>query len=263
MNPGGSYSERSRFCSRFRVRSGERAWGERRRWSGKLLLGLSVLLIMPWILASRQQGRQGQTPSLEKLDDHQIRLGEILIDTQARTVTVPGRVNPNVSVLEFLANAKGSEKTYESALELETDAISYNLALILIGLDPKHSKPATSPFEPGSPTGDPVEVWIEVLQPGGTWKTIPAEQLVFDTESKTTLPSESWVYTGSRFQSDGVFMAALEGVLITFVHHPSPLIDHTSMEGAGPYGTLILNPHLGLDESTVLRLVVRALPRGD
>ena len=42
----------------------------------------------------------------------------------------------DVEMLEFVANTINGAKAYESALTLQTDAISFNAALLLIGLDP-------------------------------------------------------------------------------------------------------------------------------
>jgi len=60
--------------------------------------------------------------------------------------------------LEFIASTKGGFKGYESALELDTNAISFNLALILIGLDREHAVHPRRHFDPIPPKGDPVEI---------------------------------------------------------------------------------------------------------
>jgi len=76
-------------------------------------------------------------------------VGRVLSERRARgrriivlseEISVRGVVNDALT-LEFVANPKGGFKAYESALELDTDGINFNLALILIGLDPAPTWP--------------------------------------------------------------------------------------------------------------------------
>ena len=99
-------------------------------------------------------------PAMERLGQNLFRVGSIRIDTSARTLQVPGLSNA-VSILEFVANTKGGLKSYESAVELDTDAITFNLALMLIGLDPDHAVKPEHHFDPNTPEGDPVAIWVE------------------------------------------------------------------------------------------------------
>jgi hypothetical protein len=179
------------------------------------------------------------------------------VDTAKREVSVAGRVN-EVTVLEFIANTRGGMKAYESALTLETDAINFNVALVLIGLDRANARRPTRHFDPEAPSGDPVEVFVEVPRAGGADR-IRAEHLLFDKATNKTVPEGSWVYTGSTFIDNGRYMAEIDGVLIGFVHSPSPIIEYVQGAGIGNYGSIVLNPHLGLVAGSPVTLVVRAL----
>src|SRR6187397_1881950 len=92
-------------------------------------------------------------PAIVKVSPNTFRIGELTVDTAAKTVTVPGTVN-DVQTLEFVANMTNGAKAYESALTLNTNAVTFNAALLLLGLDPARSKPSTVQFDPVAPQGD-------------------------------------------------------------------------------------------------------------
>ena len=101
-----------------------------------------------------------QAPAVEKIADGVYRIGQLRVDTVKRELIAPATVN-DVMTIEFLANTKGGLKAYESAITVETDAITFNAALILLGLDPARGKPSRFQFDPGTPEGDPVELHLE------------------------------------------------------------------------------------------------------
>jgi len=201
-------------------------------------------------------------PPIEKLPDGRFRMGQILIDTTAKEISVTGRLN-QVSVLEFIANTRNGMKAYESAMTLDTDAISFNAALLLIGLDRAHSQAPTQHFDPAQPKGDPVEIWVEVGGPAP--KRFRAEQLVYDKVTKEALADGPWVYTGSTFirnpPAPDRYLAESDGVLIGFVHSPAPIIEHPKGAGIRQYGNVVLNPTLGLVPLMPVTLLIKAIDR--
>jgi hypothetical protein len=197
--------------------------------------------------------------SVERLGPDLLRVGSVRVDTDRKEIAVTGAVN-DVPILEFFANTKGGFKAYESALELDTNAIDFNLGLILIGLDPARGGVPRFQFDPGLPKGDPVEIWVE-WDSGGSRRRVRAEELVFNEDTKRTLEEGPWVYTGSFFPpGSDRFLAELDGTLIGLMHAPSPLIEN-GRPLPGPYGRLHLNPGLGLSPGTKVVVTVRALPR--
>lgn len=197
----------------------------------------------------------------ERLGPNLLRVGNIRIDTAKREITIPGSAN-DVRVLEFIASTKGGFKGYESALELDTNAINFNLALILIGLDRDHGVPPRYHFDPITPKGDPVEIWVE-WDENGAVRRVRAEQLVYNEETKRTLPEGPWVYTGSLFIAKSrAYLADIDGTLIGFVHTPSPIIENPTLM-RGPYGANRLNPALNLKGGTAVRVIVKALDLGN
>jgi hypothetical protein len=191
------------------------------------------------------------------LGENRLRIGHIQVDVAAREVTVTGHVN-DVQFLEWVANTAGGLKGYESAITADTDAITFNTALLLIGLDKAHARVPTQHFDPVPPRGDPVELWIEWGE-ASQRKRIRIEQLLLNKRTNTTLQEGPWVYTGSTFFPDGGYMAELDGVLIGFVHSPAPIIENPGAGAVGAFGSIVWNKEL-LAPGTTVSLIVKALP---
>jgi hypothetical protein len=196
--------------------------------------------------------------SAEKLGPDLYRIGPVKVNTSSREVSVAGTVN-TVTVLEFAANAKGGMKAYESALTLETDAINFNAALALIGLDRKNAKISPAHFDPAAVTGDPVEVSVEWKTADGRTERAPLDRLIVDKSTNQPIVDNKWVYTGSTFWADGRYAASVEGVLIGFAHTPNSIIESAKGIGLGRYGSIILNPALALAPGSAVTLTVKAL----
>jgi hypothetical protein len=84
---------------------------------------------------------------------------------------------------------------------------------------------------------------------------------MYDTETKNTPTNGSWVYTGSTFLPDGRYLAQVDGALIGFVHDPASIIEYAAGAGLNKYGTIVLNPTLGLAPGTSVTLTVKAAPK--
>lgn len=120
---------------------------------------------------------------VEKLSATSLRVGAVYVDLAKKEVSVSGRVN-DVPLLEFLVNTKGGYKSYESAIEADSNAIDFNVGLVLIGLDPARTtaRPRFH-FDPIAPQGDLVEIWIS-WKAGAEEKRVRAEELIYDDASK-------------------------------------------------------------------------------
>jgi hypothetical protein len=203
-------------------------------------------------------GQTPKQPPTEKLGPNLVRIGTIRVDTAAKEITVAGKINPDVRTLEFIANAREGVKAYETAVTLDTDAITFNAALLLIGIDRSRSKNIpTRHFDTAVPSGDVVEIWLDC--PKKECQRFPAERLMFDQESKTPASKGTWVYTGSTFLSDGRYLAEVDGALIGFVHDPASIIEYAAGAGLNRYGTIVMNPTLGLKAGAEVTLTVKAV----
>jgi hypothetical protein len=202
--------------------------------------------------------------AIEKTGDSTYRIGEMQLDTKKKELTVPGTVN-DVTVLEFVANTLGGFKAYETALTLNTNAVSFNAALLVLGLDPAHGKPAAMQFDKEAPQGDPVDISVS-WNDGRRARKEPIEELIYDSRSKTTLKKGPWVYTGSTIfkgENGPMYMAETDGVLIGFMHGPQAVIDNPRDDARDGFGMIVLNPTLGLKAGMPITLTVKVLDAKD
>ena len=232
-----------------------------RRWLAlaTALLGMAAVAGVQGAAQAPAAGAPAKpTAPIERLGANLLRIGTIQVDTAKKEISVSGVVN-DVVVLEFVANTKGGLKAYESAFELDTNAINFNFALILIGLDPARSVPPKFQFDPETPKGDPVEIWVEWTD-AGKRRRERMERVVYNQDTKRTLAEGPWVYTSSVFMADSNnYLAEVDGTLIGFMHNASPIIE--SPLPLTRFGASIINPALGLKPGTTVQVTVRALPR--
>jgi hypothetical protein len=229
-----------------------------RRTTAFLTIGLAIFAIRPGLRAQLSGPAPTPTPPrVEKIGENLFRVDRIRVDTANRQMSVPGTINSHVTTLEFVANMRGGLKAYESALTLDSDAVTFNAALVLLGLDKAHARLPENHFDPAAVKGDAVELWIEC--PKGECQRMRIERLTFDQTTKESIPDGPWVYTGSTFLPGGVYRAQLDGVLIGFVHDPSAIIEYSAGAGLGNYGSIVMNPNLGVLPGTAITLTVRAL----
>jgi hypothetical protein len=251
--PGGPHSGTKGEPRRISVTFGESA---KRR-----ILCWAVLAVGAGASPASGQSSPPQAPpqaAIEKLGQNLFRVGAIRVDTAKRELSVTGKVNGNVTTLEFVANTQGGLKAYESAIELDTNAIFFNTACILIGLDRARSVLPLMHFDRRAPEGDPVDVTVS-WQENGRTRQVNAEQLLYDRENKRVITNSRWVYTGSMILDNGMFLADAEGALIGFVHTPAPIIENVSGDAVNRYGSIVMNEELGLKPGTVITLTVKAL----
>jgi hypothetical protein len=224
---------------------------------------LALIALIPPLAAAQGESPQppgAGTPPIERLGTNLFRVGTIRVDTARREIAVSGKINGDVTTLEFIANTRNGLKAYETAITLDTDAVTFNTALLLIGLDRSRAKNVPrAHFDPAIPEGDTVEIAIEC--PGGECQRMPPERLMYDVDSKQSIAEGTWVYTGSAFLPDGRYLAHIDGTLIGFVHDPASIIEFAAGAGLNRWGRIVLNPAIGLAPGTAVTLTVRAANR--
>ncbi len=193
---------------------------------------------------------------VKNLGNGRLQVGNIIINEFSREALIPGRINMREGIIEFIACTTGGMKNYESALEMDTDAKSFNLSMILLGLDPKKGKAAAYHFDPNPPQGDEVEISIQWDTDKGK-KTIAAQELIFDMETGKTFPNSHWIYTGSIFLDNGTYLAEEAGVLIGFVHDPASIIESPLLDGTGSYGSLVVNSEILPEVGTKIQMTIK------
>jgi hypothetical protein len=177
---------------------------------------------------------------VEDLGNGRYRVGAIEIDKDAQRFTVPGTAIglAEGTPIEFLAVAKGGYKSYEALLELDVSAVEFNLACILIGLDTANASHPKHHFDKTIVTGDVVDVRVSWVRDGRE-QEFEIERLLRGTAEPR---DHVWVYTGSVFSQQGVYMATMAGTLIGVVHDPESIIQHQKGMGLGEYGAIAIDP---------------------
>ena len=222
-----------------------------------LTLALVVLIAAPGS-AQQPPAASGMTKAaVEKIGDGKYRIGAMQVDTVKREVTVPAGINP-VENVEFTASARNGVKSYETLLILNTDAVEFNTALLLIGLDPARGKPSKMQFDKDTPEGDAVELFVDMAD----GQRLRVEELLYDKGLKQPLASGPWVYTGSTFipgMNGPRYLAEIDGVLVGLMHGPSAIIENPRNDQVARFGNIIPNPKF-VKTQTYASFVVRALP---
>jgi len=168
---------------------------------------------------------------VQKLGPHLYRLGTLTIDSEARTIRCPGHVNmAEGGPIEVLA-CLPTGKVHESVLTLDVEPLDFQLALLLLGLEPG-CNPAVR-YPDGAPElemepGNMVDLCIEWDEAGtnGEQRRVRrrAEETLYNLTEDEPLGQTPWVFTGSRWV-EGRFGAAVNGSLITTFYDPLAIIE--------------------------------------
>ncbi len=221
-----------------------------------LFLAVLLLATMTPLMAAPPPPSVPAQPVIKDLGNQRYRIGAILVDKAQQTFRVEGRLLRLEPPLEFLAVRKGGMKAYESLLELDSDAIEFNLACILIGLDEKKGKAPSFHFSPEPVEGTPVAIWVSWEADGKTVR-MPAAKLLLQGDK--LIDSDAWVYTGSIFAADGTYLAQQDGTLVGFVHNPASIIEHREGIALGNYGDVLPRVSVLPAVGTPVTLEVRRL----
>lgn len=205
----------------------------------------------------KERRQIGPRIPIERVDADRVRMGNILIDRRQRRFSIPGRVIWEDGPLEFVAVVKGGVKSYEALVELDTDAVQFNLACLLIGLDADFKRGPSFHFDPEPVRGKTASVWLSWTQDGASREVSLSEMFALK-EGQAAGPI--WIYTGSRTVR-GRYLAAQDGTLIGFAHDPASIIEHREGLGLGDYGSVGIKPGMLPAKGTDLTLEVRWMSR--
>ncbi len=197
-------------------------------------------------------------PKVQDLGNGHFRVGLIEVDRNQRRFTVPAEVHQDEGTQEFILSTRGGYKGYESTLEAGATAYEFNIACLLIGLDPDRARTPRFHFDPTGVTGDRVEVNLSWGK-GKKVRRVSAAEAVKDQRTGKAMKATGWVYTGSTFTPDGAYMAQTDGVLIGFVHDPAEIITLAVGTGQGDYGQLVPNTATLPKKGTRVTVEVKAV----
>jgi hypothetical protein len=193
-------------------------------------------------------------PEAEKVSEGVYRIGRVLLDTKARTVTCPGFVNMLRGPIEYLA-VTPTGKRHESVFVLEVDPTHLHVALLLLGLEPGGNLRFQG--DAHRPAGAPVEVEVR-WSAGGRDRSARLEESAWDIPKRRPMESHPWVFTGSRI-TDAGFGAALEGSLIACYNDPYAILNNPLPTGADDT-VYKVNERLVPPVKTPVTLILRPAP---
>lgn len=199
----------------------------------KLACTLALIGCLPLCAQEASENKPSPTPQkadIKKIDDHTYKIGIITINSKLRSISFPAKVEQNEVLIEFLVvNPKG--KIHESIFISEVDAQHLNLAFKLLNYKESNElhrildsdMRATDKFH--SVAEDIKKQarftihasWLE----NGKKVTSPIFPLIYNIDSKETLPPAPFIYSGS-YLLEGQLKAHINGDIIsTFTDNAS------------------------------------------
>jgi hypothetical protein len=166
----------------------------------------------------------GPPPDLtvKRIDDNQVAVGEVRMDRNARTITLPAKLNMRDGLLEY-ALVTHTGKLHESLLATTVAPQQLHVVCLLLGL-----KELPLP-EDKVPAGNRVSIDVS-WETDGKIITHPLAALISltkpnPTHSAAALEPGPWLYNGSTFVKN-VFLAQRDGGFISLIHDPAALINN-------------------------------------
>ncbi len=195
---------------------------------------ISVYFLFPSISYSDSQVVENpivekKSTAIQQIGPNEYKIGAVVVDKNKKEMYVPGSVNMQTGLVEYLACHAEVGKLHESVLKFEAKPSDLQVALLLLGFKPKNNLKYQG--DPTIPEGDRLEIWVEWKLPDKSTKRVRAEELVCDPEKKKTMDKTYWVFTGSQI-IDGQFMADIEGSLIATFRDPAAIINNPLPSGA-------------------------------
>ncbi len=194
----------------------------------RLFLQVVICVILPVIIFA-QRGNDAALNSnpIEKLDSNRYKIGNAIINSQERTVSLQGKINLQKGMIEVVACAPGG-KMHESVLVIDVVPYHLQVALLLLGL--KYVGGLEYQGDPKQPQGDSVDITV-TWSMNGKDTTVHVEDLVWNIEQSKPMERISWVFVGSKTE-DGKFMADQEKSIITTYHDPFTIFDNPLQGGS-------------------------------
>lgn len=212
-----------------------------------VVLALALAALLPLGFARAAEEDELKQPRIRKVGPHLYQVGTVLLDAEKKTVRCRGKVNMDTGgPIELLACLPRG-KTHETVFVLDVVPLDLQLALLLLdlrsGRNPSYEYPENNP-DADRPPGDSLRMWVEWQPPRPSQEEdvpedqgapdgeaaeaepvrVPAEQFLYNVQSKEALKEAKWVFLGSRLLQKG-FGADLDGSLISTYHDPLAILE--------------------------------------
>ena len=151
---------------------------------------------------------QTNKPVLQQVAPNIFQLGSVQLDKEKRTVQFPATVNMTNGLVEYFL-VTGTGKLHESVLKTETAPAQIHLAMLFLGTQISTNSIGTNI------SGDKFTIEVS-WKNGDAEKRNRAEDLIFDSKSKSTMSGNGWIYNGSKV-IDGKFIAQRDGSVVSII----------------------------------------------
>lgn len=160
---------------------------------------------------------------IERLPNGDIRLGDITLNRDSKTLSFPGEMNLRRGPLEVLiATSRG--RLHESLLKSDARPSHVQTLLYLLGLENGARMP-----DDETEQGSLVDINISWEEDGET-RTRPIEEYIINSHEERTMKRHGWVFVGSSVK-DGKLLADIEGNIALTWSVGSTVLDIPAEEG--------------------------------
>jgi len=160
-------------------------------------------------------------------------LHDMEINTGESYISIPCEVNMAVGLLEVLL-CRPEGKVHESLLVTKISPLEFQTAMLLLGLDPVNEIPddpsksdSLSSFKTIETPGDSVLLFIESEKDGKPIR-VPAESLIRDERTKTSLNQGTWLFKGAVTHQSNHVMVDNNVTIISTYSDPVALMEINS-----------------------------------
>ena len=189
----------------------------------------------------------------KQISENIYQLGNVVFDTSKREVTLPGEINivGGDANIEFFACGKLG-KTHESILIVDAEPIYILTALGVLDFTPGMNLSVEG--DPRTPTGAPVDIWVEWHQ-GEEVVSRRARELVWNAFTEQPMQETPWIFTGGRLKNNQ-FTAQLFHNIVAVYRDPDSLFNHPLPTGTDDR-TYRVNTDVIPPKGTKIKLIIR------
>jgi hypothetical protein len=168
----------------------------------------------------------GTNTPIKQIAADKYQIGAVTFEKTTRTITFPAVVNMDKGLIEYLI-VHSTGKVHESLFRTEVEPYHIHLAMLLLSNTKPGNGSISDPKTAASNTNEFKDVVISVAWNEGAKRVRkPAEDLVFDLKTKSTMKHGPWRYVGSRVV-DGTFLAQRDGSIISTIDDPDALVNNS------------------------------------
>lgn len=170
-------------------------------------------------------------PKFEPLDEHRIKIGNVIVNHKERTVSFQAQVNMKEGILEYVC-CMPNGKLHESLLVTEADPLHISLGMTLLKFHRfekffpvRDENFEWLPFTEPKPA-DYADCYVQVVMTyteNGKEQKSDFSDIVVNSQTRKGLDPNDWLYTNSFFY-EGAYQASLSGEVISiFASRTSPI----------------------------------------